>query len=184
MSNIVKSTLRTESHFTDDGRHRLLLKKVWNSKQPLVTVITKFPNYDGDIKVDLTTQLIINNVSDMGFGGVQMVNLCSNMQMHKQADEVEDFIHEDTDKFILKAIESSDTVIFAWGSITSKIFSVRVKDIHTMLEPYPDKIRVLINPSSKKLCHPLTPAARSLWMVEKGEIRSQSDEKQTEETSS
>lgn len=171
MTQIVKHTIKTEAVFSEDRNHRLLLKKVWNSKQPLVTVITKYPNLDGDIKSDLTTMLITNNVYEQSFGQLCLVNLFSNVNINKGIDEVEDLVHEETDKYITQAAESSDTVILAWGSTNSKNFTERIKEVNQLLEEYKDKLRVLVNPDSKEICHPLNPKSRNFWMVEKLAIR-------------
>lgn len=170
MPNPVKSTMRSEAIFSEDNKHRLLLKKVWNAKQPMATVITKFPNYSGVVKVDLTTQLIVNNLSDL-YGSVYLMNLFTNIEMSKDMEEVEDLITEESDKYLLQTIEDSEDVIIAWGSTSSKIFTHRIKAVNKMLEAHPDKVRVLLNPKTKQISHPLNPKARSIWMVEKLDVR-------------
>jgi len=174
MTQVVKHTIRTETVFSEDKDHRLLLKKVWNAKQPLATVITKYPNLDGDIKSDLTTMLITNNIFDQGFGGIYVVNLFTNVNTGKNINEVETMVHEEADKYMIQAVESSDTVIFAWGSTNSKLFTTRIKEVNQLLEDYKDKLRILINPSSKEICHPLNPKSRNFWMVEQLSVRTES----------
>ena len=61
---IIKSTLETEAIFSDDKQHRYLLKKAWDKEKKIVTVITMYPHYDGVLNIDLTTQLIINKVTE------------------------------------------------------------------------------------------------------------------------
>lgn len=170
----MKTTMRSEAIYSDDDRHRLSLKKVWNSKQPMVTVITKFPRYEGQVKVDLTTQLIINNVYDMGFGGCYLTNLFTNIEISERMEEVEDLNHEEADEYLVQAVKNSETVILAWGSTSSKIITQRIDEVHQKLNEYVDKIRVLINPTTKQICHPLNPKSRSMWMVEPLNIRSDS----------
>ena len=175
MTNPLKSTMRSEAVFSKDNKHRLLLKKVWNAKQPKATVITKFPNYNGVVKVDLTSQLIVNHLSDT-HGGVYLMNLFTNIEINKNMEEVEDLITEESDQYLLQAIEDSEDVIIAWGSTSSKIFSERIKTVNQMLEAQPDKVRVLLNPETKQISHPLNPKSRSFWMVEKLDVRKGSQE--------
>lgn len=61
----IKSILATEAIFSDDKQHRYLLKKIWDSDKQTVTIITMYPHYDGILNIDLTTQLIMNKISEM-----------------------------------------------------------------------------------------------------------------------
>ena len=63
--NTIKNTLETEAIFSDDQQHRYLLKKTWDSEKQTLTIITMYPHYDGVLNIDLTTQLIMNKVSEM-----------------------------------------------------------------------------------------------------------------------
>ena len=54
-------------------RHGIKIKK-------LLTIITMYPHYDGVLNIDLTTQLIMNKISEMDvFGSIHFVNLYSNI---------------------------------------------------------------------------------------------------------
>src|SRR5699024_12528496 len=76
----LKSVLETEAIFSKDKMHRYLLKKTWDIDKEVLTIITMYPHYDGVINVDLTTQLIINKVSEKDeYGGVNFINLFSNI---------------------------------------------------------------------------------------------------------
>ena len=44
--NTIKSTIHTEAIFSDDEQHRYLLKKTWDEKKPVCTVITMYPHLD------------------------------------------------------------------------------------------------------------------------------------------
>lgn len=162
----LKSVLRSEGIFSEDDVHRLSLKKTWNTKQPMVTVITKYPRFEGGVKIDLTTQLIVNNASEMGYGGVYLMNLFTNVNINDAVDDIEVLTHEDADDYLLKAIEDSNDIILAWGSSSSKITSHRIEEVHHLLKDFSDKVKILINPSTRKISHPLNPKSRSFWMVE------------------
>lgn len=162
----VKTILRSEAIFSDDDKHRLFLKKVWNSKLPIAMVITKFPRYDGQINSDLTTQLIVNNIYERGMGGCIIVNLFTNTDLANKADEVEELLHDEADKYILEAVKNSDEVIMAWGSSNSKIMSHRIKEVEAILQKSTTDLSKLINPITKKITHPLNPKSRSFWLIE------------------
>lgn len=165
----LKSLLRSEGIFSEDDMHRLSLKKTWNTKQPMVTVITKYPRFEGGVKIDLTTQLIVNQTSEMGYGGVYLMNLFTNININDASDEIEVLTHEDADDYLLKAIEDSEDVILAWGSTSSKLTTHRIEEINHLLNNFPDKVKQLVNPNTKKVSHPLNPKSRGFWMVEKVE---------------
>ncbi|MFG0935142.1 DUF1643 domain-containing protein, partial [Staphylococcus sp. 231237_7MaSpsaltlick] len=76
----IKSVLETEAIFSDDKQHRYLLKKIWNSDKQTVTIITMYPHYEGVLNIDLTTQLVMNKISEMDkSGSINFVNLYSNI---------------------------------------------------------------------------------------------------------
>ncbi|PTK26211.1 hypothetical protein BUZ54_03685 [Staphylococcus hominis] len=60
--NTIKSTIYTEAIFSDDEQHRYLLKKIWDEKKPVCTVITMYPHLDGVLSLDLTTSLNMASV--------------------------------------------------------------------------------------------------------------------------
>ncbi|WP_198143723.1 DUF1643 domain-containing protein, partial [Staphylococcus haemolyticus] len=115
------STLKTEAIFSDDKQHRYLLKKTWNSEKQSITIITMYPHYDGILNIDLTTQLIMNKVSEMdAFGSINFVNLYSNITTPINLKHLENAYDKHTDIQIMKAVKESDEVILAWGAYAKK----------------------------------------------------------------
>ena len=117
MQNI-QCTLETEAIFSDDKQHRYLLKKTWDSEKQTLTIITMYPHYDGIINIDLTTQLIMNKVSEMdAFGSIYFVNLYSNITTPINLKHLEENAYDNpTNIQIMKAVKESDEVILAWGA--------------------------------------------------------------------
>ena len=126
----IKSTLETEAIFSDDQQHRYLLKKTWDSEKQTITIITMYPHYDGILNIDLTTQLIMNKVSEMeAFGSINFVNLYSNITTHINIKHL-DAYDKHTDIQIMKAVKESDEVILAWGAYAKKpVVEVRVNEV-------------------------------------------------------
>ncbi len=113
----IKNTLETEAIFSDDQQHRYLLTKTWDSEKQTLTIITMYPHYDGILNIDLTTQLIMNKVSEMdAFGSIHFVNLYSNITTPINLKHLENAYDKRTDIQIMKALKESDEVILAWGA--------------------------------------------------------------------
>lgn len=166
MQNI-QGILETEAIFSDDNQHRYLLKKTWDKDKKIISVITCYPNFEGTKKLDLTTQLIINKVSEMkDFGSINFVNLYSNMITTTNIKHIENSHDKHTDIQIMKAVKESDEVILAWGSYAKKpVVEARVNEILEMLKPHKKKVKQLINPETNEIMHPLNPKARQKWIL-------------------
>ncbi|MEN2054944.1 DUF1643 domain-containing protein [Staphylococcus haemolyticus] len=163
----IKSTLKTEAIFSDDKQHRYLLKKTWNSEKQSITIITMYPHYDGILNIDLTTQLIMNKVSEMdAFGSINFVNLYSNITTPINLKHLENAYDKHTDIQIMKAVKESDEVILAWGAYAKKLgVEARVNEVLEMLKPHKKKVKRLMNPETNEIMHPLNSKARQKWIL-------------------
>ena len=113
----IKSVLETEAIFSEDKMHRYLLKKTWDIEKQTITIITMYPHYDGILNIDLTTQLIMNKVTEMeAFGSINFVNLYSNITTPINLKHLENAYDKHTDIQIMKVVKESDEVILAWGA--------------------------------------------------------------------
>ena len=166
MQNI-QCILETEAIFSDDNQHRYLLKKTWDKDKKIISVITCYPNFEGTKKLDLTTQLILNKVSEMkDFGSINFVNLYSNIATPVNLKHLENAYDKHTDIQIMKAVKESDEVILAWGAYAKKpVVESRVNEILEMLKPHKKKVKQLINPETNEIMHPLNPKARQKWTL-------------------
>ncbi|MBF2777722.1 DUF1643 domain-containing protein [Staphylococcus saprophyticus] len=166
MQNI-QCILETQAIFSDNNQHRYLLKKTWDKDKKIISVITCYPNLEGTQKLDLTTQLILNKVSEMkDFGSINFVNLYSNMITTTNIKHIENSHDKHTDIQIMKAVKESDEVILAWGSYAKKpVVEARVNEILEMLKPHKKKVKQLINPETNEIMHPLNPKARQKWIL-------------------
>ncbi len=167
MQNI-KSTLETEAIFSDDKQHRYLLKKTWDKTRQTVTVITMYPHYDGVKSIDLTTQIIINKVTEKEeYGAVNFVNLYSNIDTPINLRHLKKNSYDKhTDIHLMKAVKEADIVILAWGAYGKKPkVEGRVKEVLDMLETSNKKVSILTNPQTNEMMHPLNPFARKEWTI-------------------
>ena len=166
MQNI-KSTLETEAIFSDDKQHRYLLKKTWDDKKQSIVIITMYPNMTGMLQIDLTTQLIMNKISEMDeYGVIYFVNLYSNITTPINLKHIENSHDKHTDIHIMKAVKEADSVLLAWGSYGKKpLVENRVNEVLDMLKPHKKKISILTNPQTNEIMHPLNPYARKDWTI-------------------
>ena len=163
----IKSILETEALFSDDQQHRYLLKKTWDSEKQTLTIITMYPNFMGLLRIDLTTQLIMNKVSEMdAFGSINFVNLYSNITTPLNLKHLENAYDNHTDIQIMKAVKESDEVILAWGAYAKKpVVEARVNEVLEMLKLHKKKVKQLVNPATNEIMHPLNPKARQKWTL-------------------
>ena len=159
----ITSTISNEAVFSDDNRHRLLLRKVWDNEKPTAMIIMINPNSADELSSDTTTMLVVNNLHHLSYGSVDIVNLYTMItgKIHFRFNSDEDLLQPDTDSVILKSAKSADTIIIGWGTVGlhNQRIRERQKSVLDMLKPFSDKICQI----GEKGCHPLTPAIRNHW---------------------
>lgn len=163
---IITTTLTTEAVFSDDGLKRYLLKKTWDTSLPTLAIIMLAPSIASGVTMDSTTNLVLNNASELGFGSVSIVNLFATLgDFTLTSAESKD---PENMKAILDAVKDADEVIYAPGVGKNKlqVFQERSIQVLTALRPYEKKLKCLTSASGKaKLLHPLCPAVRR-WHLE------------------
>lgn len=159
--NIIQTTLATVAHFSDDHKKRYLLRKLWNEKLPSLAVIMLAPSEASGIELDMTTQLVINNTTRLGYGSVTIVNLFATLDdfglRRAEKDDPENM------EAILSAAKSADQIIFApgKGKLKNRAFLHRQEQVLNALIPYEAKLCCLCNESGHaRLQHPLSPKVR------------------------
>ena len=164
--NRIVTTLTTDARFSDDGKKRYLLRKLWDGKKPKLAIIMLAPSSASGIELDATTQLVLNNAARLGYGGVDIVNLFATLNdFSMKCAEAED--HENMDA-IVKAAEEADLVIYApgVGKTKNKAFQKRMEQVLRALQPFEDKLHCLCSVNGGgRLQHPLAPAVR-VWGLE------------------
>ena len=122
------AVIKSKAIFSDNREHRLLLCKEWDRNKPKATIILINPNTADTLNVDTTTMLIINNLNQLGFGSVDIVNMYSkvSLKLYFLFNSDSDLLDSENDEIILKSAEKSDRIIIAWGSVGNN--SQRVKD--------------------------------------------------------
>ena len=158
--------IKSEALFSDDGLHRLLLRKEWDKNKKTAMIITINPNTADTLNMDLTTMLVINNLNKLGFGSVNIVNLYSKImpKLSLRFNSDYDLIDSETDTIIEQYAAMSNAIIIAWGSVGNN--SQRVRDRQTELLEMLSKHENKLYQIGENGYHPLTPAVRNEWELE------------------
>ena len=140
----ITSTISNEAVFSDDNRHRLLLRKVWDNEKPTAMIIMINPNSADELSSDTTTMLVMNNLHKLGYGSVDIVNLYTMItgKLHFRFNSDDDLLHPDNDDVIYRSAEKSDTIIIGWGTVGLHNMRIRErqKAVLDMLKPFSDNI--------------------------------------------
>ena len=164
-----KVLLKTETVFSDDRRNRYLLRKEWDAKKPRATIIMTNPSAADLMTMDYTTLYILNNISKLDFGAVDIVNLSSRITIKLNASEDLGLdIEKENAEFILKSAEKSDKIIIAWGKIGDNNKKVRAvqNELLTILKPFKNKLFCIASSEDGDSgFHPLAPQIRFQWVL-------------------
>jgi hypothetical protein len=167
-----KAIVKTEAVFSDDRKHRYILRKEWDAKKPKATIIMTNPSTADMLTMDYTTLYIMNNIVRLDFGSIDIVNLVSKTTL--KLDVKEDIglkLNAENLDFIIKSAEKSDKVIIAWGKLGEN--NKRVRDVQDnlleCLKPFRDKLYVIANEKGESGFHPLAPQIRFSWVLKKYE---------------
>lgn len=170
MAETLKSTIKTEAIFSKDKEHRYLLRKEWDKNKKKAMVIMKIPSDAGELILDLTSMLVVNNLVRLDYGSVDILNLYSNINGKS-------FSEMDTDKENLKVNDSyiersateADTIVLAWGSgcSTSRKATERQQTVLELIEEHKGKLVVIEDKKGRTGFHPLSPQVRESWRLKR-----------------
>lgn len=165
---IEKSTITTEVHYSEDRHHRYLLYKEWDSSLKKATIIMLNPAIANAVTMDLTTMYIINNISKLGYGSVEIVNIFSKLNAEINSDiKIELLTDETNDKMILASVARTDTVIVAVGKggKTNKQIKIRVEQLMELIKGYENKLYEICDEKGRYGWHPLANSIRHSWQL-------------------
>jgi len=163
---VQRSTIKTEVHFSEDGEHRYLLKKEWDKKKKKAMVVMINPSSADSMLIDHTTMYVINNLSKLDFGSVDIVNMFSKIEVRLNLKQrIEELVGEANDNYIEKSAAKADAIIIAWGRTGERNGNIkeRKQKILNMLKVHKDKIYEISDSKGSKSFHPLAPQVRNYW---------------------
>lgn len=179
-----KLTMKTETVFSDDRLNRYLLRKEWDNKKPRATIIMTNPSFADLLTLDYTTLYILNNISKLDFGAVDIVNMTSRITTKLNVkEELDTEIEPANADFIVKSAEKSDVVIIAWGKLGENNKKVRIveNNILTLLAPFKDKLRYIGNQQGDYGFHPLAPQIRFQWILKPLDYQAEQEARKEEQ---
>ena len=182
-----KITMRTETVFSDDRINRYLLRKEWDSKKPRATIIMTNPSAADLLTLDYTTLYILNNISRLDFGAVDIVNMTSRITTKLNVKEdLNTELEPANAEFIIKSAEKSDVIIIAWGKLGENNKKVRQVEssILTLLSPYKDKLRYIASTQGDYGFHPLAPQIRFQWILKELSLEAEQEAMKEEQPAS
>ncbi|MBQ6212640.1 MAG: DUF1643 domain-containing protein, partial [Ruminococcus sp.] len=157
------TVMKSKALFSDDGEHRLLLRREWDKNGKSAMIIMINPNTADTLCMDMTTMLVLNNLHKLGFGSVNIVNLYSRItpKLSLRFNSDDDLIAKGCDEMIEEYAVTSDAIIIAWGSLgnTSERVRERQADILKRLSKFRNKLYKI----GEQGYHPLTPVVRNGW---------------------
>ena len=162
--DVEKTVLKTEAYFSEDRKHRYLLRKEWDKAKHRAMVLMINPSDADGIVMDMTTQLVVNNLSKLDYGSVDILNLYSVIGRLSTRTETEEHKIENL-KAIMQSSDKATKIILAYGAIgkSNKTVQARIDELLGSLEAYRDKIFYLTDVGRETLYHPLVPNVRSKW---------------------
>ncbi|MCT3248883.1 DUF1643 domain-containing protein [Lactiplantibacillus plantarum] len=158
-----------EVKFNKTRSHRYELKITW--KQPakkIAMVITNYPGHSDGIVMDLTTMLVVNRVSSLGYDGVVMVNLFSKLGLKANPKGLIEGADSVTDQVILLEANEVAQIIIATGSFPKLNVMAKKRQaqiISSIKKAGFEKKLALLCDSSGKLAHPLAAKVRKQWIL-------------------
>lgn len=157
-----KSTIKTEVTYDDDMKNKYLIRKEWDKNKKKALVIMKNAGQADEIVQDQTTMYVINNLSKLEYGVVDIVNLFPSIE----GDETKDSDVENL-KCIQEAIARVDDVIIAVGKgvETNKKAIERLNMILAILLDKKANILQIEANFGRKGFHPLYPALKHQWKL-------------------
>lgn len=163
-----KSTITCEAVYNEDKTHRFTWKRIWDSKKPVLCVITLNPNSDNVFELDLTSMLVTNNTYRFSeYGGVIVVNLfsCITDRLRKEDFSEDTGIAAENIRYIQKAAKESESVVIAWGKSanSNKFIKDKVSAVMGELEQFKNKLCYITDCNGETGLHPLTPSVRKGW---------------------
>ncbi|SNT19198.1 intein N-terminal splicing region [Anaerovirgula multivorans] len=170
MLTVEKSIIKTEVTFSEDKKYRYLLRKEWDKAKKKAMIIMINPSSADELLIDHTTMYVVNNLSKIDFGSVDIVNIFSKINTKISTKEsIQELVDEDNDTQILKSAAKVDNIIIAWGKVgeNNKKVKERQEQVINLLTEYKDKFYTIQDSKGREGFHPLAPQIRHIWKLKK-----------------
>lgn len=134
--------------FSDCGKHRLLLWRIWDDTLPCVMFIGLNPSTANATDDDPTIRRVKSIAKAQKFGGVYMANLFTYISTDPKQLNIKDGNHANADSILKETAYSCGQIVAAWGNFKVMGRDQQVKE----MIPYLSALTINKNGSPK---HPL-----------------------------
>ena len=134
--------------FSECGKHRIALWRIWDERNPLVMFIGLNPSTANESNDDPTIRKVTKIANNLGFGGVYMMNLFTFISTDPTKLNIAEGNLSIADNWLFMIGNKCEKVVFAWGA-----FEVhgRDKEVRAM---FPRRYALHINKNGSPK-HPL-----------------------------
>jgi hypothetical protein len=108
--------MRKKAFFSDCGKYRYQLYRIWNESLPLAMCIGLNPSTANSDDDDPTITRLIGILKSNGYGGFHMMNLYGLISPHPEDITAHPNPEGDTNKWIFNVRQLCQDVIFCWGN--------------------------------------------------------------------
>jgi len=143
------------AHFSDCGKYRYYLHRIWDRQLPKVMCIGLNPSTANGEDDDPTIRNLCEFLTKNGYGGLYMLNLFALISSNPEDLRSCPDPLKDNDDWLWIISQNCEDVIFAWGSF--KQAKYRVKN---MVNMFPNAL--CLGKTSKG--DPIHPLAATVWM--------------------
>ena len=156
-----KTVLKSNLVYSDDRKKRYLMNIEWDKSKKKATVIMLSAGTATGIFFDRTTNNVLENLYNLDYGSVDIVNLYAEIGCNSKFSRNPD---ETNLKTISNAVSSADAVIFAVGTghRTNKAVLHREKEVIAILTKHFAKCFCISDDSGQLFYHPLCPKVK-VW---------------------
>lgn len=159
-----KVILKSSLQYSDDKRKRYVLSVEWDKDKKKACVIMLSSGQANGIVFDRTTTHCVENLIELDYGGVDIVNLFATIGNGKAV--IDDGIDEENLKAVKKSASNADMIVFAVG--TGKANNKKVQKCQSAvleeLSEYAEKLFCIADSDDRKFYHPLCPRVK-VWKL-------------------
>lgn len=104
------------AEFSECGKHRFQLTRIWDTMKPVAMCIGLNPSTANNEKNDATINWLSNSLGHLGFGGFKMMNLYSFITAYPKELFTGPIVPGINDQWILGTAYTCQEIVFCWGA--------------------------------------------------------------------
>ena len=121
------------AEFSDCGKYRYKLWRIWNPEMPIVQCIGLNPSTANANKNDQTINILRRNLNRLGYGGLYMTNLFAFISSNpNDLPDCEDPIKDNDIKLLEVSKICNGITIVCWGGFKQSGMADRIKEVLPM----------------------------------------------------